>query len=300
MENKKVFLKDMSNKTTFNTNLMIMKILHEDPEKLIVVLADRSADIKGTLKNNNDNLQIGNVISAKCKKDSTLLVEEYSLVNEFMIEDYLPTSKRSIDEIMSEIDKITNEYILSDEARALNDYFFKDLEFVNEFSKAIGGVSMHHNYIGGLAEHTLNVMHITSILCEKYKCRHTEIAVLCAKLHDIGKIHELIYDGPFRYSLRGHLEGHIVIGLGMINEVFNTQPVDFSDDFIARVRGCIVQHHGKVEYGSPRDSNMEESFIINFADTVDATMSRIVQIKDVSQINEWSNYDKKLDTKLYL
>ena len=43
----------------------------------------------------------------------------------------------------------------------------------------------------------------------------------------------------------------------------------FNEDFIRRIKGCIVQHHGKLEYGSPKKANMEESIILNYADTVD-------------------------------
>ena len=91
---------------------------------------------------------------------------------------------------------------------------------------------MHHNYIGGLAEHTLNVMHLTAMLCERYECRRTEIAVLAAKLHDIGKIYELYYDGSFKYTLRGEMEGHIVIGVELINEAIRENPTLYSEDFV--------------------------------------------------------------------
>jgi len=42
--------------------------------------------------------------------------------------------------------------------------------------------------------------------------------MLGAKLHDIGKLYELYYDGPFKYTLRGEMEGHIVIGVELIDE----------------------------------------------------------------------------------
>ena len=159
---------------------------------------------------------------------------------------------------------------------------------------------MHHNYIGGLAEHTLNVMYLTMMLCERYGCRRTEIAVLSAKLHDIGKIYELDYNGPFKYTLEGELEGHIVIGVQMIDRAIRELGVPFSEDFIRRIKGCITQHHGKLEYGSPKKANMEESIILNFADSIDATMNKITQIKEDTQENSWSVYDKRIETKLYL
>ena len=99
-------------------------------------------------------------------------------------------------------------------------------------------------------------------------CKRKEVAVLSAKLHDIGKFYELDYP--------------------------------FSEDFIRCIKGCITQHNGKLEYGSPRACNIEESFILNYADTVDDTMNKIEQIKENTKEDTWSDYDRRIETKLYL
>ena len=70
------------------------------------------------------------------------------------------------------------------------------------------------------------------MLCERYECRRTEIALLAAKLHDIGKIYELYYDGPFKYTLRGEMEGHIVIGVELIDKAIRENPTFYSEDFV--------------------------------------------------------------------
>ena len=86
----------------------------------------------------------------------------------------------------------------------------------------------------------------------------------------------------------------------MIDRAIRELGVPFSEDFIRRIKGCITQHHGKLEYGSPKKANMEESIILNFADSIDATMNKITQIKEDTQENSWSVYDKRIETKLYL
>lgn len=86
----------------------------------------------------------------------------------------------------------------------------------------------------------------------------------------------------------------------MIDRAINDLDYPFNEEFIRRVKGCIVQHHGKLEYGSPRATNMEESFILNHADTVDATMNKISQIKESNSSKSWSDYDRRIETKLYL
>ncbi|CEP80919.1 HD domain-containing protein [Paraclostridium sordellii] len=301
MTHKKIFLKDIDMDKNFKTSLMVMKKIHRDSNMTTYILTDKSEQIKARIPN-KFKLKPGQVIEVESKKEPTMdEVKNIEIISEnYELDDYLPAVKRSIEEIMYDIENLTNEYIKSDDAKKLNDFFFKDEEFSDKFKKGIGGVSMHHNYIGGLAEHTLGVMYLTKILCEKYGCKNIEIAMLSSKLHDIGKLYELDFNGPFKYTLQGELEGHIVIGIQLIDRAINDMKHDFDEEFVRRIKGCIVQHHGKLEYGSPRECNMEEAFILNFADGIDATMNKIEQIKTNSKSNGWSDYDRRIDTKLYL
>ncbi|BCZ47839.1 phosphohydrolase [Clostridium gelidum] len=300
MNTKENFLSDMKSGETIKISLMVMKIIFKDSDKVVCILADKSGEIKANILNKNGDIKEGRVIDIEVIKDGKLDVKKYEFISDYDVSDYLPTLNRPIEEIMEEIELYTDKYIISREGKALNDYFFKDEEFLDKFKRGIGGVSMHHNYIGGLAEHTLNVMYLTIMLCERYDCRRTETALLAAKLHDIGKIYELYYDGPFKYTLRGEMEGHIVIGTEMINEAIREKSSLYSEDFAMRIKGCVIQHHGKLEYGSPRDMKMEEAFIVNYADSIDATMNKISQIKDKTESGNWSEYDRRIETKLYL
>lgn len=300
MSTKENFLCNLKGGNSVEISLMVMKVLFRDSDKIVCILADKSGEIKANIPGKRSDIKPGVVIEVEGTKGTNFDVKKYKLISDYKISDYLPTVKRSIEEIMKELEEYTSKYIISKEAKSLDDYFFKDEEFLDKFKRGIGGVSMHHNYIGGLAEHTLNVMKLTSELCEKYECRRTEIAVLAAKLHDIGKVYEYDYDGPFTYTMRGQMEGHIVIGVELVDEAVRENKELYSEDFVNRIKGCITQHHGKLEYGSPREMNMEESFIINYADSVDATMNKISQLKEKTEPNTWSEFDKRIERKLYL
>ena len=297
-DNKKIYLKDLKDGSV-KTSLMVNKRLYKDGNKMLYILSDKSGYINAKIPMKL-KLEPGQVIEVEGVKDYVLDVFQVKLLENYDINDYLASVNRDIDEIMESIEEISNECMISPQAKMLDDYFFKNEEFLEKFKRGIGGVSMHHNYIGGLAEHTLGVMYLTKILCDIYDCRRREIAVLSAKLHDIGKIYEMDFSGPFKYTLEGELEGHIVIGVEMIDRAIMDLKIPFSEDFIRRVKGCIIQHHGKLEYGSPKKANMEESIILNFADNFDATLNKINQIKEETKENTWSVYDKKMETKLYL
>lgn len=298
MTDKKSYLKDIKSGNV-KISLMVNKKLYKDGNKMLYLLSDKSGYINAKVPM-KIRLEPGQVIEIEGVKDYILDVFQVKVIENYDINDYLATVNRNIEEIMEDIEEISKECITSPQGKMLDDYFFKNEEFLEKFKRGIGGVSMHHNYIGGLAEHTLGVMYLTKILCDIYDCRRREIAVLSAKLHDIGKIYEMDYSGPFKYTLEGELEGHIAIGVQMIDRAIVDLNIPFSEDFIRRIKGCVIQHHGKLEYGSPKKANMEESIILNFADNVDATLNKISQIKEETKEDSWSVYDKKMETKLYL
>ena len=161
MSTKENFLSDIKSGKTIKISLMVMKIIFRDPDKVVCILADKSGEIKANIPSKNGDIKEGRVIDIEGIKDNNLDVKKYEFISDYEISDYLPTVNRPIEEIMEEIEFYTNKYIISREGKALNDYFFKDEEFLDKFKRGIGGVSMHHNYIGGLAEHTLNVMYLT-------------------------------------------------------------------------------------------------------------------------------------------
>ncbi|MCD3193707.1 HD domain-containing protein [Clostridium botulinum C] len=297
---KNIFTKDLNKEENIKTNFMIMKILSRDYGKVTAYIGDKTGDIKAIIEDENNELNVGNVIYVEGKIDGILEVEKFKVETEYNIEDYLPTVKRPVEDILKEIEDISNEEFKSHEVIALNNYFFGNNEFVDKFKKGIGGLKQHHNYIGGLAEHTLNVMYMAKTLAYRYDCRHKEIAILAAKLHDIGKVEEYFVDGPFSVTMRGDMEGHIVIAISMLEDAFREGGEIYSQDFKDRIKGCLVQHHGKQEYGSPKVPNSEEAYIVHFADYVDATMNKISQIKDITQPNTWSEYDRRIGTRLFI
>lgn len=296
---KDLFTKDLKRDGIINGIFMIMKKLSFEGGNLLAYVGDKTGDIKASIPDFNSSLEVGDVILLKANKDSLLKVIKYSKVEQYDIDDFLPSVSIPIEQIMKDLENITEVEFKSEEAKALNSYFFNDPDFLDAFKKGIGGLSQHHNYRGGLAEHTLNVTYLSKILAYRYDCRYKEVAIISAKLHDIGKIIEYNTDKPFSVSMRGDMEGHIVIGITMLEDAFKNGGSVYSEDFKNRIKGCIVQHHGKLEYGSPKVPNSEESYIVHYADYIDATFNKIGQIKDITQPFTWSEYDRRIGTRLY-
>lgn len=297
---KKIFLKEIKRNENISSTFMIMKKLAVEKGNLVAIVGDKTGDIKAYIPDKSNELQIGDVISIEGHLDNVINVKKFKKKNNFKIEDFIPSSKRPIEDIMQEIKKISEEEFKSSEGKALDDYFFNDVKFLEKFEKGIGGLVQHHNYLGGLAEHTLNSMYLAKTMAYRYNCRYKEIAVLGAKLHDIGKIEEYNTNGPFSVTMIGELEGHIVKGVTMLEKAFEAENNIYSDDFKMRIKSCIIQHHGKMEYGSPKTPKTEEAYIVHLADYTDAILNKIEQVKNITEPNTWSEYDRRIGTKLYL
>ena len=297
---KKTYVNKIKDDDSVEDSFMVMKKLYRDGKNTIAYIGDKTGDIKSSILDVENLLKVGDVIWVKGKKKLLFEVNVVKILKKYDMNEYLPTINKPMDEIILEMDEISKDEFISQESIALNNYFFKNEDFIKKFIAGIGGLKQHHNYRGGLAEHTLNVMYLAKVLAYRYDCAHKDIAILAAKLHDIGKIEEYFVDGPFSVTLRGEMEGHIVIGVTMLEEAFKAGGDIYSEDFKQRVKGCIVQHHGKVEYGSPKPPNTEEAFIVHYADYMDANFNKIGQIKDITKAGTWSDYDRRIGVRLYV
>lgn len=161
---EKTYLKDLKDGSV-KISLMVNKKLYKDGNKMLYLLSDKSGYINAKVPV-KVKLEPGQVVEIEGVKDYVLDVFQVETIENYDVNDYLATVNRDIDEIMEDIEEISKECITSPQGKMLDDYFFKNKEFLEKFKRGIGGVSMHHNYIGGLAEHTLGVMHLTKVLCD--------------------------------------------------------------------------------------------------------------------------------------
>jgi len=299
---KEIFIKDIKSNKVVEISLMMKKKLYEEDNKTVAYIGDKTGDIKAIIEDKENPLLIGDVILVKGIRDANniFLVSNFKKQKKFQIQDYLPSVNKPIESIMKELEEISKAEFISIETKTLNEYFFSNVEFLDKFSMGIGGLIQHHAYLGGLAEHTLNVTYLARALAYRYDCRNKEIAILAAKLHDIGKVYEYSVTGPFSVTMRGEMEGHIIIGISMLEEAFKLGEAIYSEEFKNRIRGCLVQHHGKLEFGSPKTPNTEEAFIVHYADYVDAVMNKIGKVKDTTEVGTWSEYDRKIGTRLFV
>jgi 3'-5' exoribonuclease len=143
------------------------------------------------------------------------------------------------------------------------------------FFKATAAKTIHHNYSGGLLEHTLEVVDLCMHASPVFPGLNRDLLVAGALLHDIGKIGELEMNVVPQYSVEGRLLGHIVMGTEMLTAQVNgmrQEGLDFPSELEWMLKHMILSHHGSREFGSPVIPLFPEAFLLHMMDNLDAKM----------------------------
>ena len=212
--------------------------------------------------------------------------------------DYLPMSRKNIDEMYQELmkymKKIKNPFLLK-----LAESFFVDNEaFIRHFKNHSAAKSVHHGFVGGLLEHTLSVVKLCDFYADQYDYLNRDLLITAAMFHDIGKTKELSAFPANDYTDDGQLLGHIVIGVELVGLGIRRIP-DFPKRLASELKHCIVAHHGELEYGSPKKPALAEAAALNFADNTDARMETFREIlMGTATTDEWLGYNRFVDSNV--
>lgn len=231
--------------------------------------------INGEAKTFNGNLQID--IKQIRKADES----------EYDVSDFIPTTKKDVDEMYDSIIKcisqVDNNYLHA----LLEEFFVNDEEMIKKFKLSSAAKSIHHNFAGGLVEHTLGVARLCAFYCKQYPALNQDLLLTAALLHDIGKTREFTEFPENDYSDEGNLLGHIIIGIEMVTEKANLIP-GFPEDTLTQLKHCIAAHHGKLEFGSPKKPGIIEAMALSYADDTDAKMQTFTQFLEESDNYDWA------------
>lgn len=210
---------------------------------------------------------------------------------------YLPVSSRNIDEMYHEllgyINAVDNKYLKA----LLEDFFVKDEDFIKKFRYSSAAKSVHHCFVGGLLEHTVSVTGLCKTFADRYPMLKKDLLISAALLHDAGKVREFSSFPENDYTDEGNLLGHIVMGSEMISE--RASGIDgFPKSLENELKHCILAHHGKLEFGSPKKPALMEAVALNYADDLDAKMETFKEILTSTTETGWLGFNRLFETNL--
>lgn len=189
--------------------------------------------------------------------------------------------------------------------RCLAECFLIDEPFMARFTRAPAGVRNHHAYHGGLLEHVVGLMELSSVVAPLYPKIDADLLLMGVFLHDIGKIDELTYDRELGYSDEGQLIGHLVIGVGMLErKIQESQSLcdePFPKSLELLLKHLILSHHGEYEFGSPKLPMTLEAVALHFLDNLDAKLQMMGELMqgDVNTESNWTPFQPSLGRKLF-
>lgn len=217
--------------------------------------------------------------------------------------DFLAYSPRPMAEMEAELDAALAEVKNPQLARLL-ERLFRHKRFRELYCSAPAALRIHQAYIGGLLEHTLNVLRHVRACAPTYAPVNMDLAITGTLLHDVGKIRELAWGRVITYTDEGRLFGHITIGAQMIEGAIRElqrQPGGFDDTLRLQLIHMILSHHGKLEYGSPVTPRTREAMLLHYCDYMDAylTMATAEMNRATAKGEAWTPYLKLFDAYLY-
>ena len=218
------------------------------------------------------------------------------------IDDFLARTDKDTKQMFEDVKKIVGQ-VKNAQLKALVGVFLADDELMEKFCNAPGGMKLHHNYIGGLLEHTHNMLRVAVAILPLYPEVQTDLVLAGIFLHDIGKTEELSYDMAFSYTDSGQLIGHVVKSLLMINqkaETLRTKGTKIEQTLMDALGHIILSHHGQYEFGSPKLPATAEAFIVYYIDDLDAKINQVKAAID-SELSDsnWTTWKNALQTRLY-
>ena len=217
---------------------------------------------------------------------------------EYKAEDYLPVSAKGIDamyqELLGLVKSINNSYY----KLLLEEFFVKDEAFAKAFKNSSAAKTVHHGFVGGLLEHTLSVTKLCDYYCKAYPILKRDLLLTAAMCHDIGKVKEISPFPENDYTDDGQLLGHIVMGSQMVAEKA-AGITDFPHVLLTQLQHCILAHHGKYEYGSPKLPALMEALALNYADDTDAKLETFKEILENNSENQgWLGFNRLFESNL--
>jgi len=291
-------------RTTTNGGLYIHAVLADRGGQVVARMWNASKQIYDSMPETGLMRITGRVESYKGKPQ--VIIDGVRTVDEGEADptDFLPCSEFDIERMWTRTKEILRE-IKNPDLLALVAKFINDEKFVKVFKQAPAARTNHHAYLGGLLEHTLNMLETARLILPRYPKVSADLVLAGTFLHDAGKTEELASESSFNYTTEGQLVGHIVMTAIWINEKAREIEAEsqraFPENLLATLQHIIVAHHGKYEFGSPKLPATAEAVMVHYLDNLDAKLNMVFKAidTDLDDQSDWTKWTPALETRVF-
>jgi len=194
-------------------------------------------------------------------------------------------------EVLATIESFADPHL----KRLMSD-IFRDKEIARRYKQAPAASGMHHAWVGGLLEHVLSCLQVSRLLASHYSELDGDLLASGVLLHDFGKIFELSVDHAIEYTDEGRLLGHIAIGSAWLE-----RRCDEVEGFPPRLKTLllhlVLSHHGKLEFGSPKQPLFPEALALHYIDDLDSRLEMMrAATGEITGEQVWSPFHRGLES----
>jgi 3'-5' exoribonuclease len=196
---------------------------------------------------------------------------------------FLPRTKQSVDglfqELLDFIGTVTDHKLRGLLSLAAADPRWK---------RAPAAKSMHHAFLGGLLEHSVNLCRLGDAVARLYPTLRRDLLITGAILHDLGKMDEMCSGVTIEYTPEGNLIGHVGIGLLRVDKWIDT--LDFTPELRLTVLHIIASHHGNLNFGALKQPSIVEAQVFSNLDGIDANIGKMTALVEKAGVTkEWTD-----------
>lgn len=186
------------------------------------------------------------------------------------VADFLETAPIDKEEISSKITQYIFE-MKNPNLQRITRHLIK--KYLDRFLEYPAATKNHHEFVSGLGYHVVSMLDLAKAIAELYPSLDRDLLYSGIILHDLGKVIELSGPVSTTYTVEGNLLGHITI---VVNEIAKTaEELGIEGEEVVVLQHIVLSHHGKLEWGSPKQPMIKEAEILHIIDNIDAKMNML-------------------------
>ena len=188
-----------------------------------------------------------------------LEVRSIESVDDANPEDLVPALRRDAAELDGFLEFLAGE-LAHPGLKATVGRFLTDDGFRERLRRLPAAPGQHHDYAGGLLEHTVGVGTLCREAAQLHPRLRTDLVLAAALLHDAGRTAELTAGPSFTQTAEGRLLGHVHLGLRLIEE----RAGELTAEVRAELLHAVAGHH------DVRAARTAEAAVLYHANQLDA------------------------------